>query len=69
MEGDLGGFTVDAADRDVEGPEAGDSNTRIMRENPQDEDTAPSAGETAGKGKSVVKKSTFEKLPAEIIEQ
>ncbi|KAH0557119.1 hypothetical protein GP486_005089 [Trichoglossum hirsutum] len=69
MEGDFGGSPVDAVDRDGEGPGAEDSSAGTMRENRRDEDTALSVGEAAGKGKSIVKKSAFEKLPTEIIEQ
>ena len=68
MEGDFGESPVDAVDRDVEGPRTEDSRRRIAGEGPRDED-APSTGEGVGKGKSVVRKSAFEKLPAEIIEQ
>jgi hypothetical protein len=69
MEGDFGESPVDAVDCDVEGPAAEDSNRRIAGANPRDKYAAPSTGEDAGKGKAVVRKSAFEQLPAEIIEQ
>ncbi|KAH0538987.1 hypothetical protein FGG08_004436 [Glutinoglossum americanum] len=69
MEGDLGESPVDVVDRDVGESGAEDSTRRTARATPQDEDVAPSSGDSAGKGKSVVRKPAFEKLPAEIIEQ
>ncbi|KAI9781288.1 MAG: hypothetical protein M1839_006081 [Geoglossum umbratile] len=69
MGGDSGESSVDAANRDVGEPGAEDSNSRTAGSSPPDEDATPPLTHGAGKGKSVVKKSAFEKLPAEIIEQ
>ena len=69
MGGDSGESSVDAVNRAVEVQQAEDSSRRIVGGNPQDGDTSPSLTLGTGKGKSVVGKSAFEKLPAGIIEQ
>ncbi|KAI9773094.1 MAG: hypothetical protein M1840_008215 [Geoglossum simile] len=69
MGGDSGESSVDAVNRAVEVLQVEDSNRRTARDNPRDEDTTPSLTLSAGKGKSVARKSTFEKLPVGVIEQ